>query len=243
MSVNNDFSYIQDLAITLCRSNPAHKLINYRNLCEASKKEIDSVIYPFRQKILRGHYLSSKLNKQLNKKIDTLASRNSDNTDLIKQSTLVKDNLKKNMEYLKTLIDNKYNINIDIENYGDTLNSYAKNDMNVYDFINIGILYADIKEQLAMPVALSQSNNIEMGNLNIRTANNTGVLRNTSNELSDSIALSERYEFILKVVSEAINISSLFRISNNEEFLKTHNNTEIKEWLSNVSNYQGNSNL
>lgn len=237
MSINNDFSYIQDLAITLCRINPSHKLINYRNICTLAKKEIDEAIYPFRQKVLRGYYLTSKLNKQLNKKIDYLATQNTNNAKLIKQITIIKDNLKKNMDYLKTLIDNKYNINIDIENYGDTLNSYANDDMNVYDFINLGILYTDIKEQLAMPVALSQKNNIEMGSLNMRTSNNSSVIKNLSEELSDSAALSIRYDFMLKVIDESIKISSLFRINNSEEFLKTHSNIEIKEWLANVSNY------
>ena len=116
MLTNSNPGYIQDLAITLCRNTEMHKLINLKNVCEDSKARINEIIYPFRQRVLRGYYLSSKANSRINKKIDTLVYNNIEVVKLIKSANIMHDDLRVMLDKLKVKIDAKNNTDIVLPN-------------------------------------------------------------------------------------------------------------------------------
>lgn len=242
MLTSNDAGYIQDLAITLCRNTEMHKLVNLKNICETSKSKIDEIIYPFRQRVLRGYYLSSKANSRINKKIDTLVYNNIEVVNLIKNTNILYDDIRLILKSLKNKIDEKNNTNIDIDNFEESEVRHL-DDGNIYDFLNINIIYKEIKSNLELPVQISQENNFIMGNSNQRTQNNSLLIKNIIDDLATNNSLNDRYDFLLKIIDEAIRIKGLLVYNGTEELIKNHNNKDIKEWLANVENYQGNTKL
>lgn len=239
MLTNSNPGYIQDLAITLCRNAEMHKLINLKNVCEDSKARINEIIYPFRQRVLRGYYLSSKANSRINKKIDTLVYNNIEVVKLIKSANIMHDDLRVMLNKLKVKIDAKNNTDIDIEKFEESEVRYM-DDNNIYDFLNLNTIYKEIKSDLELPVQISQDNNFAMGNSNQRTENNSLLIKNITDNLVENSNLVSRYDFLLDVVNEAIRIRSLLVRNGEEELIKVHNNKEIKRWLSDVENYQNN---
>lgn len=222
----------EDIAISLCKNNELYKLIHYRSLCESIQKEIDIMLNPLRQRVLRGYYLSQKINEELGRiNKQTIENINS-NSDIVKNLQNMQNEINEQYSNLKDKLKENTVSEVDFDNEQDaTLLAMFDYDNVVKDFINIRILYKNILNQTELPIELTQKYNGLISYNNNRMSDNTNSAKRIAITLSDYLKTQEIQDYLSKILQKAIEIRIAFKNKNNEDFLETHTNEEIKEWL------------
>lgn len=222
----------EDIAISLCKNNELYKLIHYRSLCESIQKEIDIMLNPLRQRVLRGYYLSQKINEELGRiNKQTIENINS-NSDIVKNLQNMQNEINEQYSNLKDKLKENTVSEVDFDNEQDaTLLAMFDYDNVVKDFINIRILYKNILNQTELPIELTQKYNALISYNNNRMSDNTNSAKRIAITLSDYLKTQEIQDYLSEILQKAIEIRIAFKNKNNEDFLETHTNEEIKEWL------------
>lgn len=227
----NSYSNL-DIAISICRHIPLYQLYNFRNECSEIEKEITKVLKPSRQKVLRGYYLMTTLNNSIDKKSDTMleeASNNAVITGIIKslQGDFFTSILK-----LKNDIERTYRTTIDINQESDAqILSRFRNEPKAEDLIYLRNISNQANESTLIPINLTQSNMSEIAYNNRRIEGNMSSLKKNAEKLSNALSLSNRQKMIKNIINKAIDIYELIEEEGLGNYIQTHTNDEVKEWL------------
>lgn len=222
----------ENIAISLCKNNELYKLIHYRNLCKSIQRKIAIMLDPLRQRVLRGYYLSQKINEELRKVNKQTIENINSNSDIVKDLQKMQNEISEQYSALKSKLKEKTISEVDFDNEQDaTLLTMFDYDNVVKDFINIRMLYRNILNQTELPIELTQKYNALISYNNNRMSDNISSSKRTANTLSDYLKTEEIQNYLLEIIQKAIEIRIAFKNKNSEDFLKTHTNEEIKEWL------------
>lgn len=227
----NSYSSL-DIAISICRYTPLYELSNYKNMCDRIEKEIDKVLKPSRQKVLRGYYLMNALNKSIDSKSDMMMEQANNNSIATGRIQVFQDSIYDIVTTIRENIEETYKTYIDINNESDAqIISRFRDEPKVEDLIHIRNMLNQIRESTASPINLTQSNMNEIGYNNVRIEGNLASLKSNGKKLGEVILLSERHSFIKEVIYKAIEIQLIFENEGLKDYIKTHTNDEVKEWL------------
>lgn len=222
----------ENIAISLCKNNELYKLIHYRSLCESIQEEIDIMLNPLRQRVLRGYYLSQKINNELGKINKQSVEKINSNADIVKNLQTMQSEIGEQYNILKNKLKEKNVNEIDFDNEQDTtLLSIFDYDNIIKDFLNIRALYKNLLNQTEIPIDLTQKYNSLIGYNNNRKSDNINSSKKIANTFSDYLKIQEKQDYLLGIVQKAIEIRIAFKNSNSEDFLENHTNEEIKGWL------------
>ena len=221
-----------DIAISMCRYTPLYELSNYKNICDRIEQEIDKVLKPSRQRVLRCYYLMSILNKSIDSKSDTMMEQANNNSVATGHIQLLQDSISNVVTTIRENIEATYKTNIDINNESDAqIISRFRDEPKVDDLIHVRNMLNQVRESTATPINLTQSNMNEIGYNNVRIEGNLASLKSNGKKLGEVISLSERHSFIKEVIYKAIEIQLRFEDEGLKDYIKTHTNNEVKEWL------------
>lgn len=222
----------ENIAISFCKNNELYKLIHYRSLCESIQKEIDKMLSPLRQRVLRGYYLSNRINSKLSNVNKGMVNNIENNSNMVKDVQSIQDEINSLYSEFKDKLSAKTSTTIDYDNEEDvTLLKMFDNDITVVDFLNIRMVYKNILNQTEIPISLTQDYNVQIGYNNNRSSSNTTAAQKTSQALSDCLKVQEIQDYLFNIIQRAIEIRIIFKNDNNEDFLEKHTNEEIKGWL------------
>lgn len=221
-----------DIAISICRYVSMYELYNYKNECDKIEEEITKVLKPSRQKVLRGYHLMTTLNRYIDKKSDLMFDESNNNSNAIKATQLLQDSISSVVKNIKTYIENVYRTDINIDEESDSqILSRFKNEIKITDLVYIRNILNQIRESTLVPINLTQNNMEEIGYNNKRIDGNLLSLKKSGEQLSSTITLSKKHSFIKEVIYKAIQIQLAFEEANMKDYIKTHSNDEVKEWL------------
>lgn len=222
----------ENIAISLCKNNELYKLIHYRSLCESIQKEIAIMLDPLRQRVLRGYYLSQKINEELGRiNKQTVININS-NSDIVKNLQNMQDEISEQYLKLKNKLKENTVSEVDFDNEQDTtLLAMFDYDNIVKDFINIRMLYKNILNQTELPIELTQKYNALISYNNNRMSDNISSTKKIAITFSNYLKTEEIQNYLSEILQKAIEFRIAFKNKDNEDFLESHSNEEIKEWL------------
>lgn len=227
----NSYSSL-DIAISICRHVPIYQLYNYKNECDKIEKEINKVLKPSRQKVLRGYYLMNVVNKTIDKKSDSMLDEAANNATVTGYIQKLQDNVSNVVLGIKENIEEIYRTSIDINQESDAqITSRFRDEDKIFDLIYIRNVLNQIRSSTVVPINLTQNNMTEIGYNNKRIDDNLSSLKTNSKKLSSTLSLSEKCEFIKEVIYRAINIQLKFDEEGLSDYIKNHTNDEVKEWL------------
>lgn len=223
----------ENVAISLCKNAQLYKLLHYRTLCESVQKEIDNMFLPLRQKVLRGYYLSKKVNEKLTSDNKTISRNINDNSEMVKDIQNIQQELDSLYSTLKDKLKENTNSSVDYESEEDaSLSNIFNGSQTVADFLNIRSLKKNLLTQIEIPIALTQDYNTEMGYNNERMSSNIKGPQRAALQLSDCIKIQEIQTYLFEVIQRAIEIRIFFKNNNDEDYLKDHSIEDIKGVLS-----------
>lgn len=221
-----------DIAISMCRHTELYKLYNYKNVCDRIELEIDKVLKPSRQKVLRGYYLMNSLNKSIDAKSDNMLKAAENNAGVTGFIQTLQDDIYDIVTKVRENIEESYKTYIDINKESDAqILSRFRDEPRVNDLIHIRNVLTQARESTTTPINLNSSNMAEIGYNNRRIEGNGISLRKSGEKLGTALALSKKHAFIKEVIYKAINIQTQLIDEGLEDYIKTHTNEEVKEWL------------
>lgn len=221
-----------DIAISMCRHTELYKLYNYKNVCDRIELEIDKVLKPSRQKVLRGYYLMNSLNKSIDAKSDNMLKAAENNAGVTGFIQTLQDDIYDIVTKVRENIEESYKTYIDINKESDAqILSRFRDEPRVNDLIHIRNVLTQARESTTTPINLTSSNMAEIGYNNRRIEGNSISLRKSGEKLGTALALSKKHAFIKEVIYKAINIQTQLIDEGLEDYIKTHTNEEVKEWL------------
>lgn len=227
----NSYSSL-DIAISICRYIPIYQLYNYKNQCDKIEKEIEKVLKPSRQKVLRGYYLMNTLNNIIDKKSDIMIDEVSNNSNITELIQDLQNNISATVNELKDYIESVYRTSININEDTDAqILSRFNNESKASDLIYIRNVSSQARDSMLVPINLTQNNMYEIGYNNKRIDSNLSSLKGSAEKLASTLSLTKKYNFIKEVIYKAINIHLKFQEEGLDDYIKTHTNSEVKEWL------------
>lgn len=227
----NSYSSL-DIAISLCRYAELYKLSNYKNICDKIEHEINITLKPLRQKVLRGYYLMDTLNESIDSKSDMMLMYADNNASVTRFIQMLQDNIFDTITEIRENIEEKYKTYIDINKESDAqILSRFRDEPKIYDLIYMRNILIQARESTATPINLTQNNMEEIGYNNRRIEGNKASLKNSAEKLGQALSLSKRHMFIKDIIYQAINIQTQFESEGLKDYIKTHTNEEVKEWL------------
>lgn len=219
----------ENVAISLCKNTQLYKLLHYRTLCESIQNEINNMFLPLRQKVLRGYYLSKKVNEKLTSDNKVISKNINGNSEIVKNIQNIQQELESLYSDLKSKLTEITNSSIDYETEDDTsLSSIFNESPIVVDFLNLRSFKKNLLTQIEIPIALTQEYNTEMGYNNERMASNIKAPQRAALQLSDYIKIQDIQNCLSEVVQRAIEIRIFFKNNNNEDYLNDHSIEDIR---------------
>lgn len=227
----NSYSSL-DIAISICRHVPVYQLYNYKIECDKIEKEINKVLKPSRQKVLRGYYLMNVLNKTIDRKSDLMLEESGNNAAITGIINSLQSSISIVVTDLKEYVESVYKTNIDINQESDAqILSRFRSEPKVFDLIYLRNILNQARDSTLIPINLSQNNMSEIGYNNKRIDGNMSSLKKSGEKLGATLSLSDKHSFIKEVIYKAINIHLKFEEENMKDYIQTHTNDEVKEWL------------
>lgn len=227
----NSYSVL-DIAISFCRYSELYELSNYKNICDRIEIEINKVLNPSRQRVLRGYYLMNSINKSIDSKSDKMLAESDNNSIVTGKIKSLYDDIFNIVIEIRDGIENSYKTYIDINKESDAqILSRFRNEPKVYDLIYVRNVLTKTIESTSVPINLTQKNMDEIGYNNSRIENNSASLKKSALKLSETLTLSKKHSFIKEVIYTAIDIQTKFENAGEKNYIKTHTNEEVKEWL------------
>lgn len=227
----NSYSSL-DIAISICRHTQLYELFNYKNVCDRIEIEIGKVLKPSRQKVLRGYYLMNALNKSIDAKSDNMLKEADNNAGVTGFIQRLQDDIFDIVTKLRESIEESYKTYIDINQESDAqILSRFRDEPRVNDLIYIRNILNQARESTVTPINLTKANMSEIGYNNRRIEGNSASLKRSGEKLGTALSLSKKHAFIKEVIYKAINIQTQFEEEGLKDYIKTHTNEEVKEWL------------
>lgn len=227
----NNYSSL-DIAISICRHTQLYELFNYKNVCDRIELEIDKVLKPSRQKVLRSYYLMNTLNKSIDMKSDNMIKEADNNSAVTGFIQSLQNDIFDIVTRLREDIEQSYKTYIDINKESDAqILSRFRDESRVNDLIHIRNILNQARESTSVPINLTNTNMSEIGYNNRRIEGNNTSLRKSAEKLGAALSLSKKHSFIKEVIYKAINIQTQLEKEGLKDYIKTHTNEEVKEWL------------
>lgn len=172
------------------------------------------------------------LNKSIDSKSDMMMEQANNNSIATGRIQVFQDSIYDIVTTIRENIEETYKTYIDINNESDAqIISRFRDEPKVEDLIHIRNMLNQIRESTVSPINLTQSNMNEIGYNNVRIEGNLASLKSNGKKLGEVILLSERHSFIKEVIYKAIEIQLIFENEGLKDYIKTHTNDEVKEWL------------
>ena len=154
----NSYSVL-DIAISFCRYSELYELSNYKNICDRIEIEINKVLNPSRQRVLRGYYLMNSINKSIDSKSDKMLAESDNNSIVTGKIKSLYDDIFNIVIEIRDGIENSYKTYIDINKESDAqILSRFRNEPKVYDLIYVRNVLTKTIESTSVPINLTQKN-------------------------------------------------------------------------------------